>query len=977
MKKIIGILSVLLLSVASFGQGVVSGHVYEQDGIVPIEGVTIAFSGYSWAGDTLLYEFQTDSLGSYNATMADGRYAVSAFADGYQAVFRPDSLLVGEGQFMVNIDFILHENYTPVRYVAARHFANDFVRLSWSMSEPLLYEDFELGDFSRFNWDNTLSDFPWVVDTTYAYEGAFCMKSTCEGQAEGRSEIEVSVYVPWSGEMRFQSKISSETNWDRGYFYIDNVKMLECSGESDWEEHRFALTEGEHLFRWAYIKDAINDDGDDCFYVDDIHFFVEEGLKTERSFLYYDLFRRRFDEEPTLLASHLTDTVFMEMGWNGLPWGKYQWGVSCRYEGNRAMSDTVWSAYLDKDMTTAFEVFVSTNVGLSASGAEITLHSESNDYQGVVDSNGHLALPNVYRDNYLVSVHLDGFVDYVSDTLVSVMEPTQYEVELREAVKGVDSLYVSSTGWAVWRLSDTLYRNLQYFEIQLDGEFVGATDRMFYQFDVSQMNSGDTCFAQVRPIYLSDTCGWCDCSWVYRSCVDFQPTANGLTSVIRDNGVLLSWNYPANDSVMGAVLYRDGEFLGFVETDSYLDETVEMQGVAEYGLRVVYDGEAVGSYYSMACEETISITFPAFCDPPTKLYAENYLDDNDEYGALVSWGDKPEPNEAWLHYDNGHYKNAVGGGNEPVIFWSIRFDAEDLADYQGTTFRKIALFDVGAGSYQLWIYKGGETAPRTLIHSQNMTLSGFNAWHEESIVPQIEVPENEPVWVVIGQQGVSRPAAVCEDMDDPDGRWVSLNGVDWTDLHTYNMHYTWMLRAFVSDRFGRMLPLGSDSYSLQHYNLYRSYNNSDYQKIAEIPSIEGQQYYQYRDVLLGETHDHFYYKLTAVYLSDENEECESDFAASLAHPDKDYVMVDDAWEIPEIQAENIDVYPNPTDGQLVIEVSKMHQVSVFNALGQCVISVHVNTNVLRLDLSSFDNGAYLLRVVTENGMAMRRFVVSR
>ena len=42
----------LLLSVATFGQGVVSGHVYEQDGIVPIEGATNALSGYSMAGDT-------------------------------------------------------------------------------------------------------------------------------------------------------------------------------------------------------------------------------------------------------------------------------------------------------------------------------------------------------------------------------------------------------------------------------------------------------------------------------------------------------------------------------------------------------------------------------------------------------------------------------------------------------------------------------------------------------------------------------------------------------------------------------------------------------------------------------------------------------------------------------------------------------------------------------------------------------------
>lgn len=975
MRKIVGILCLLWLSISLFGQNMITGHVFEQDGVAPIEGATICFLGYSQMGDTLFVEFLTDTSGYFEAQMEYGRYAVSASKVGYETSVLPDSLIVEEGQLFLSIDFILHEIYTPVSYVAARHFGNDFVRLSWSMNEPQLSDDFETGDFRRFNWDNTFSDFPWIVDTTHVFEGHFCMRSTCEGQSEGRSEIEVSVYVPWSGEMRFQSRISSETNWDRGYFYIDGMKFLECSGEMDWEEHRFPITEGEHVFRWAYIKDAINDVGDDCFYVDNIHFFVEEGQKAQRSFQYFNLYRRRFDGDVVLLASHLTDTVFMEMGWNGLPWGKYQWGVSCDYEGNRAASDTVWSAYLDKDMTTTFSIDVTTNVGLSAEGAEVVLQSGNNDYQGVVNGEGRLEVAGVYRDSYTVRVSLDGFVDYFSDTLVSIMEPIQYGVELLEAVKGVDSLYVSSTGWAVWELSDTLDKGLQYFEIRVDSVIFGNTSEMFFQLETGSLMVGDSCLVQVRPIYLSDTCEWRSCFWVFRDCADFQQTMNGLKGMIRDNGVLLSWEYPHNDSVIGAVLYRNGDFLGFVEDDSYLDETVEMQGSANYGLRVVYDGEQEGVYYSMACEENTTVTFPAFCDPPNKLYAENYLDDNAEYGAWVSWGDRPDPVEAWLHYDDGHYKNAVGGGNEPIIYWSIRFEAEDLIDYQETTIRKISLFDIGAGTYQLWIYKGGDTAPRTLLHVQNLTLFGSNAWHEVIISPNIEIPEDEPVWIVVGQQGLSRPAAVCADMDNPNGRWVSLNGVDWTDLHTYNMHYTWMLRAFVSDRFGKELPLGSGNYSLQYYNLYRSYNNVSYQLIATIPAIEGQQFYQYRDVLVGETHDRFYYKLTAVYLSDEYEECESDFATSLGNPDRDYVVVDDCWQTPEDYINELKVYPNPSDGQLVVETDNMLQVSVFNATGQHVMSIDVDADALRINLSGLSDGIYLLRVVTESKTMNKRIVL--
>ena len=101
----------LLVSVATFGQGVVSGHVYEQDGIVPIEGAAIAFSGYSLAGDTLQVEFLTDTLGYYEATMEAGTYAVSAFAVGYQTVFLSDSLFIEDGQIWDDVDFLLHEIY--------------------------------------------------------------------------------------------------------------------------------------------------------------------------------------------------------------------------------------------------------------------------------------------------------------------------------------------------------------------------------------------------------------------------------------------------------------------------------------------------------------------------------------------------------------------------------------------------------------------------------------------------------------------------------------------------------------------------------------------------------------------------------------------------------------------------------------------------------------------------------------------------
>ena len=959
-----------------WAQIVVNGHVYEQDGITPLDAATVTFSGINVTGDTLVYQFTTDESGHYYNNVTAGTYRVWASAEGYETEFLADSLYLMTGQ-MQTINFSLHELFFPVRYVAARQFTNNLVRISWSTHDPLLVEDFETGDFSRFPWNNNLSDYPWAVDTLHAYEGNFCMKSTCEGVGGGISQIEVYVYVPLEGQMSFYSKISSESPWDMGRFYLDGVKKMECSGEEDWTEHRFDISVGEHVFRWDYVKDASTDVGDDCFYVDCIRFYQEDGAKATRSFQYYELFRSRFEETPMLMASHLTDTVFMDMNWSSLPWGQYRWGVSCHYEGNRGDSDTIWSAYLDKDMTTTFTLDATTNIGLSPAGAIVTLSShneQGHDYQATLDANGHLMLPSVYRDAYDLWVHLDGFQDYVSDEPLSVFEPTQIEVELMEATIGIDSLYVSSTGWAMWSMHEAKNRDLQSFEIMLDSVLVATTTAPFFQFDVSGLSEGDTCLAQVRPIYLSDTCDWRSYGWVYRSCSDFEGSVNGLNWSQQGEAVQLSWTYPEG-SFVGAVLYREGDFLGFTEENSFLDETVELHGEVIYGLRLVYDGAVDGTYYSMSCEQDTVAVFPAYCDPPVKLDGTAYYEDEDDHGALISWGERPEPINQWLYYDDGVFKRSLGGNDEPRIFWAIRFEAENLADFVGNSLRKVSLYDVGAGTYQLWIYVGGDTAPRTLVRSQNMSLTNAQAWHEETISPAFEIPENEPIWIVVGQQGLSRPAAACQDTGNANGRWVSLDGETWTDMHTFNMYYTWMLRAFVTNQAGRAVELSKDGYILQQYNLYRSFNNTDYQQVAEIPAVEGQLYYEYRDNLADRSND-VYYRLTAFYLTDNGETCESDYAATLNDPELHYIVID-LTSTNENQALDFKLYPNPTSGQITIALEGMQKIVVYNTLGQALLNKEANSDVLQLDLSSFENGLYWIKVMAQNGAVVKPFIISR
>ena len=196
-------------------------------------------------------------------------------------------------------------------------------------------------------------------------------------------------------------------------------------------------------------------------------------------------------------------------------------------------------------------------------------------------------------------------------------------------------------------------------------------------------------------------------------------------------------------------------------------------------------------------------------------------------------------------------------------------------------------------------------------------------------------------------------------------------------MHTYNMHYTWMLRAYVSNRSGYETRIGQDSYTLQNFNLYRSTDQLDYQKVAEIPYSEGQSYYQYRDCLADCAGNCFYYRLTASYLSDDGASCESDYAAILEQPEQHEAVVCDPSGFGEATSSPLNIYPNPSEGFIAVELEGLQKVMVYNALGQILLSKESDGNPMQLDLSRFEDGFYIVRVVTQTAILTRTFVLSR
>ena len=137
-------------------------------------------------------------------------------------------------------------------------------------------EDWETGDFSKFEWENDPVK-PWTIITENPYEGNYCVKSGNIGNNQS-SVLKITLDVHTEGEISFYRKVSSEDGFDALYFTIDTDLQGDWSGEVPWGQVSFALSAGVHELYWAYNKDAYVSSGSDCAWLDNIVFPPAETI---------------------------------------------------------------------------------------------------------------------------------------------------------------------------------------------------------------------------------------------------------------------------------------------------------------------------------------------------------------------------------------------------------------------------------------------------------------------------------------------------------------------------------------------------------------------------------------------------------------------------------------------------------------------------------------------------------------------------
>lgn len=413
-----------------------------------------------------------------------------------------------------------------------------------------------------------------------------------------------------------------------------------------------------------------------------------------------------------------------------------------------------------------------------------------------------------------------------------------------------------------------------------------------------------------------------------------------------------------DENVIGAMVYRDGELITPEPiTTGRFTEPMQILTQREYCVRVVYGGEMNETYYAMSCPECITVDAQVTCTPPEDLYGIQSANDSDDLGVRLVWP-YAEPTTNWLQYDNGVKIDAIG--SEGTFSWAVMFPAEDLIGYQETSITKIAMYDVVPSTGTFSIYAGGYNSPKTKIHTQSYSTSGSEEFVEFHLTTALPLDITKNLWLVFDSNQASLfPAAVSANCGDPNSRWISMDGVDWEDMLDYGLNYSWMIRAYVADD-------AKNTRALAHYNVYRGTSADDFEYIAQTTEDT------YFDQVEEGT---YYYQVTAVYV-EEGEECESEPASAYGIEGQNYVVVDvKDVSVDENTIDNMSIYPNPTMNMLNVEAESMTRVIITNTLGQVVYDQEANGDKDVIDMSQYEAGVYMVRIVTENAAAVRRVTV--
>ena len=460
---------------------------------------------------------------------------------------------------------------------------------------------------------------------------------------------------------------------------------------------------------------------------------------------------------------------------------------------------------------------------------------------------------------------------------------------------------------------------------------------------------------------LNNSCGHentCEAPYDLKATLD----PNNLENVI------LTWGSD-HEPEFGSCIYRDGLLFNMAHETHYVDEHTNLGGHCYYVTSLCTGGETANS-------NEFCITSGSGCDEPVDLYFEYTSNNKPQLFWSAPQNMEPTGYVVYRKLEGGNYKeikrlrqtNYKDTSAQPgnVYYYHVVSYYEDIDCY--STFAS-SLLNPG----QFYITVDWSKTPKDLMAE----LVGEG---EEMSVNLRWAPSYMAVSYKIERNGVSiaevtEPSFVDTDLTLGETYCyvVIANGGDYMEpsneacVTVPDAPEPPVMPCNAPTNLRREAPMNMahiawdvpaerepDSYTVVIVN-----NMTDV--TIEVTGITET---FYEEAITVEEMDKSY-KVKAVY-----GECESEFA--LTENGDDFVNINNHSVIEN--GTNVTLYPNPTTGQLTIEMEGMTSVEVYNLVGQCLLHKTVSEGIATIDMGDMQNGVYMVKVNAVSGSVMQKVV---
>lgn len=339
------------------------------------------------------------------------------------------------------------------------------------------------------------------------------------------------------------------------------------------------------------------------------------------------------------------------------------------------------------------------------------------------------------------------------------------------------------------------------------------------------------------------------------------------------------------------------------------------------------------------------------CRPPGNV--EVVISPQSEDSLLLTWDEPYAFKTIDWQYDDSVMSNSLGVGSPYQLDAAIRWLPQQLAELSGYYLTKIGFIPGDRRSWFRVKAWAGDNAKEQLAEQAAGNLV-YEDWNIITLNDPVKIDPTRELWV--GYTFWEKAGYPCGMDDGPCVNWYSnlIRGAtqsSWSTILNMNpdLDFSWNILAIFEKP-----AMGPEGYSI-----YRSIGGQAFEVLDTTQNT------WYLDSIT-QYNQPFCYFLESIFASSDG-----------TSPTSDTSCIVPVTILTRQDRHSIEVYPNPANDLIrIVSPSVIHSLTFYEVHGKKVYSKKIKSPETVLHLTDYQNGIYILKLITDGGNYFEKIIIS-